>query len=320
MPYSRGHSPDRVSAMELVVGSFEDIEAAFYDVKYGELRWRDVVPEASVDTSVNPGATTASYRVRDIRGKGAFRATHDKEIPTVGQTLDKILVPVEVAGVAGVFDREDARQVQFGYDQSLLTEIPDIMRKACERHIEGVVFYGDDDVKGFEGWLDYSLVPTGTVPNGAGGFPEWSTKTPAEIIADVNNAITAVWVNSKEIHLPDTVYLPGTQLGLIASTAKGDETDTTILEFLKKNNVYTSLTGQELTFKSIRYLEGAGAGDTDRFVVADTDPENTKLPFPIPFDLLEPQEHGYDVELYAEYKFGSFHLRYPKSMLYQDGI
>lgn len=320
MPYSQGHNPNRQTAMELVISSFEDMEAAFYDVLYGDIQWRDVVPEASIDTGVNPGADATSYRVRDRRGKGAFRAQHDNGIPTVGQTVDKILVPVEVAGVSAVFDRDDARKMQFGYNQNLLTELADIMREACERHVEGTIFYGDDSIGAFEGWLDYSNVTVSNAPNGAGGNPEWSTKTPAEIIKDVNDAITAVWTGSKQVHLPDTVFLPGEQLGYIAGTAKGDETDTTILEFLKKNNVYTSLTGKELTFKAVRYLDGAGAGGADRMVVAETNPRNFKVPFSIPFDLLDPQERGFDVELYAEYKFGSFHIRYPGCMLYVDDI
>lgn len=321
MPYTQGHNPNRQTAMELVVGSFEDMESAFYDVLYGDLQWREVVPEASVDGQINPGANVASYRSRDRRGKGSFRATHDQGVPTVGQTVDKILVPVEVAGVSATFDRDDARQIQFGYNENLLTELSGIMKEACDRHVEGTIFYGDDNVKDFEGWLDYSLVTTTNAPNGAGGFSEWTTKTPAEIIADINSAITTVWVNSKQVHLPDTVFLPGDQLGYIASTAKGDQTDTTILEFVKKNNTYTSMTGQELTFKAIRYLDAAGAGGEDRMVVAQMGrTENFKLPFPLPYDLLEPQEAGFSVELYAEYKFGSFHVRYPACMLYVDGI
>jgi len=321
MPYTPGHSPNRQSAMELVVGSFEDMETEFYNVQYPDLQWKDVIPEASIDTSINAGANVASYRVRDRRGKGSFRATHDQGVPTVGQTVDKVLVPIEVAGVSATFDRDDARQIQFGYNENLLTELAGIMREACDRHVEATTFFGDDTVKDFEGWLDYSLVTVSNAVNGAGGASEWSSKTPTEIIADINSAISAVWTSTEQLHLPDTVYLPGEQLAYIASTAKGEETDTTILEFVKKNNIYTSLTGKELTFKAIRYLDQAGAGGADRMVVAEMSrADNFKMPFPLPFDLLEPQESGFAVELYAEYKFGSFHLRYPRSMFYVDGI
>ena len=305
--------------MELLVGSFEDMKSEFYEVKYGEIQWRDVIPEASVDTSINPGATSTSYRVYDQRGKGSFRSQHDNGVPTVGQTLGKNIVPIEVAGVSAIFDTEDARQIQFGHNQSLLSELPNVMRKACERHVEGTVFFGDENIQDFQGWLDYAGVTITTVGNGAGGNPEWNTKTPDEILGDINDAISAVWNGTKQVHLPDTVYLPGTQLAFIAAF-RIPEINMTVLEFIKANNIYTALTGQELTIKSVRYLDGAGAGGTDRMVVAETNAENVTLPFPLPFDLLEPQERGFDVELYAEYKFGSFHMRYPASMIYVDGI
>lgn len=320
MTYQFGHNPNRVSALELVVGSFEDLQNTFYDVLYPEFLWRDVVPEASVNTGINPGATSTSYRVRDHRGKGSFRGRHDNGVPTVGRTLDKNIIPIEVAGVSAIFDREDARQTQMGLNENLLTELPKIMREACDRHVEGTIFYGDADV-GFLGWLDYPGVILQTAPNGAGGNSEWSTKTPDEIVADINDAITAVWVGSKQIHLPNTVYLPGTQLAAIASRKMSENSDKTILEYVRQNNIYSSLNGgAPLEIKSIRYLDQAGAGNTDRMAVAEVNERNVQLPFPLPYDLLEPQEHGYDVNIFAEYKFGSFHMPYPRSMVYVDGI
>lgn len=321
MPYQQGHNPNRQSAFDIVTGAFEDVEAKFYEVKYGEMQWRNVIPEASIDSSINPGADTTSYFVHDIRGKGGFRSKHDQGVPTVGQTLDKILVPMEVAGVTAKFDREDARKMQFGYNMNLLTDLSAIMRKACERHVEGTVFYGDADVKILEGWLDHSKVTVANAVNGAGGFSEWSTKTPDEIVADVNTMLTTVWTGSKQVHLPDTLYLPGEQLALLVSTKMSAQADKSIFEFLKTNNLYTAMTGNELEIKNIRYLDQAGVANVDRAVVAqEKDAENFKLPFPLPFELLEPQQQGFDVELFAEYKFGGFHVRYPKSMLYTDGI
>jgi hypothetical protein len=306
--------------MELVVGSFEDLEAAFYDVLYGEHQWRQVVPEASIDTAINPGATTKSYRVKDWRGRASWRSRHGQNIPTVGRTLDKNLVPMEVGSISAIFDREDARQVQFGYDESLLTDLPGYMRMACDNHVEGTVFYGDPNVN-FDGWLDYTGVDRADAALNAGATSrEWVDKTSDEIQFDVNNAITTVWVNSKLVHMPDVVYLPPTQYGYIASRRMSDASDKSILDYLKTNNVYTSTTGKELRFVPIRYLDDAGSGDTARMVVAETNPRNQVLPFPLPFDLLEPQLFGFDVHLYAEYKFGSFHVRYPGSLSYTDGI
>ena len=320
MPFTTGHTPNRVSAMELVVGSFEDLEATFYEVLYPEHQWREIVSEASVDTAINPGATTKSYRVKDWRGRATWRGRHDQSIPTVGRTLDKNLVPIEVGGIAGIFDREDARQVAYGYDESLLTELPAIMRMACDNHVEGTVFFGDGNVN-FDGWLDYTGVDRSDAALNAGATSRlWINKTSDEIQFDINDAISTVWINSKLIHMPDTVYLPPVSYAYITSRRMSDASDKSIMEYMTTNNVYTARTGQPLKFVPIRYLDDAGSGSTARMVVAETNPRNIVLPFPLPYDLLEPQEWGFDVHLYAEYKFGSFHVRYPGSMAYIDGI
>ena len=319
MPFDFGQNPNRINALELVVGSFEDMESAFYEVLYGEHQWRQVVPEGSINTSVNPGASTASYRVRDWKGKGSFRARHDQGVPTVGQTVDKNLIPIETAGVTGVFDRDDARAVRMGYEEDLLQELPRIMRMACDNHVEGTIFYGDPEL-GFLSWLDYPTVDILVAPNGASGFSDWPQKTSDEIQFDINNAISTVWVDTKLRHIPDTVYLPPDRLALISSLRMSDASDKSVMDYIKVNNIFTATTGKELKLVAIRYLDGAGVAGVQRMVAEDTDPRNTKLPFSIPFDLLEPQPFGFDVHLFAEYKYGSYHKPYPKSMNYTDGI
>lgn len=320
MPFEVGHNPNRVSAMELVQKSFQDIEQRFYEVKYPDLLWNQVLPEGSIDTGINPGATITSYRVTDWRGHGQFRSKHGQNIPTVGRTLDQVNVPISVASVSGIFDTEDARQVQFGYGENMLTVLPEIMRKAAERHVEGVFFYGDTDLN-FLGFIDYPTVDKSTVVNGGGGSPLWENKTPTEILFDINDAISTMICNSKNIHIPKVIYLPCDKLAYIASQLiSANDSANTILSFVKKNNAATNISGVELEFRSLRYLEGAGVGATDRMVLMDTEAENFKFPFPLPFDLLDPQMVGFDVHLLSEYKFGSFHVRRPQAMLYADGI
>lgn len=304
---------------DLAIGVFEDAKAAFYDVKYPELQWKEVIPSGSIDTSINAGAHSTSYRSRDRQGKGAFISTMDQGVPTVGNSVTKINVNLYVAGVGATFSRDDARAMQKGYSTNLMSDLTSDMRLASERHVDDVVFYGDDNMA-ITGWLDLPNVTATAVPNGAGGFPEWSTKTPEEILFDLNNALVSLWENSKQVHLPDTMYLPTAQYGLIATTRANTTNADTILTVLKQNNLYTNLTGKELTVKPIRHLDGAGVASVDRMVVADTRSENLLLPFSIPFELLPPQLSGYNVELLSEYKFGSVHIRYPLSMNYFDSI
>lgn len=318
MTYNFGNLPAN-AATELVFGQFEEVQAGFQDVLYPELQWRDVLLEGSLLTGINPGATAWSTMIRDWRGKGAFRGRHDTSVPTVAFGQDKAMVPIEVGGVTAKIDREDVRQYQFGQNSNLLSEIPQIMRMASERHFEGTFFYGDDTL-GFQPWLDYIGVSSDTAPNGAGGSPLWANKTNEEIIDDVNDTITAVWTDSKFVHMPGHVALDGSKMGILASRKMEGSGGISLLKYLTENNIFTNQTGRPLTFVPIRYLSDAGAGSTSRMVVFEKMERNHKVPFPIFFELLAPQERGYDVELFAEYKFGSNYLPYPGSMAYLDGI
>lgn len=69
-----------------------------------------------------------------------------------------------------------------------------------------------------------------------------------------------------------------------------------------------------------RYLTGAGTGGTDRMVVMDRSRNNQMLPFPLAYQLSEPQPKPLAVAWYAENKFGSYHVRQQGSMVYVDGI
>lgn len=55
-------------------------------------------------------------------------------------------------------------------------------------------------------------------------------------------------------------------------------------------------------------------------VIMDRRKENQILPFPLPYQLSEPQPKPLAVAWYAENKFGSYHVRQQGSMAYVDGI
>ncbi|MNN03071.1 hypothetical protein D3C81_1157470 [compost metagenome] len=103
-----------------------------------------------------------------------------------------------------------------------------------------------------------------------------------------------------------------------ASGATGE--NVTVLEYIKKNNLFTSLTGQELQVVGLRYLQGAGSGGTNRMILSEFKDENNYMPMSMPFNMLAPQDEQFATNLFAEYKFGSYHKPYPTSAQFIDGI
>lgn len=322
--FSAGNPSGLAGAMGFSVDIFEQIRAGAVDVKLPDILWSKVLPGASLDTSINVGAKLTSYRVKDRRGKGAFRAAVGKDIPTVGVTINKVTIPMESAAVSASIDLDDIRAVAFGHEgMNLITDSGAVMREASERHIEHVFFYGFSTL-GFAGWLDYSLSPLTTAGTKAAGGTTWAAATPDEIITDVQAWIGQVMTNSKMVFKPGRLSLPIAQWVLITSKringTAGNGVNQTVAEFLAKNNAYTAATGQPLEIVPIRYLQGAGVSGVDRAILEDTTPDNFYLPMSEVFNMLPPQDVALATNLFATYKFGSFHRTQPLSSLQIDGI
>lgn len=314
-----GAQPSRESAFEFFLSNMEQFQERFRNVKHQDLLWKKVIPFESIDTGVNPGADSVSYPVGDWSGLGAFRARFGNNIPSVAMTFGKNNVPLQVGGISARMDADEVRAAQFGMRMNLHTRFPEVMRKACEFHVEGVFFYGDESV-GFLPWLDYPGVPETVAAVGAGGDTEWESKTPDEIVFDLNMALASVWVNSRQVHMPNWVGLPSGHYGYIASTPRSANSDTTILEYFLKSNICANSGRGQVTVEPLPYLDDAGASGAARMISGEKKEENFLMPFSLPFALLAPQFEGFNINLFAEYKFGSVHMPYPAAYLFTDGI
>lgn len=311
--------------MGFTVDVFEQLTARAYDVKLPDIRWSETIRPGSIDTSINPGAKLTSYRVRDRRGRGAFRAAVGKDIPTVGVTMNKVVIPLESAACMASADLDDIRSVAFGFEgMNLLTDLGVVMREASERHIEQVFFFGYEDL-GFAGYIDYSLVPSTTAGTKAAGGTAWANATGDEIVKDIQTALGLVYTNSKGVFLPNRVEIPLAQLVQIAGQRMGGASgptgeNVTVLDYVKRNNLHTQLTGRDLEVVGLRYLAGAGPEGADRMIVSDDSDDNNYLPMSQPFEVLPPQDEQFATNLFAHWKFGSYHKPYPTSAFFIDGI
>jgi len=303
-----------ITASELVVSIFDQVDSAFYDVLYPDILWREHISQGSVKTDINPGAMNHVYRSRDVKGMGQFIQGNVKNIPRVGQSIGQNIVPMLDAAVGCELTDMEAERYQYGYNSSLAQDMGEVMRRATDLHVERCMFFGDA-MAGFLPYLDYPTVTK--IPADA-----WSGTDPSLWIAAINDAMTSIWVNSKNVHLPDTIEIPPslyamlTKAYVIGSGSVG--VAVSAIEYFLKNNIYTLVTKKELTIKPLRYLEGAGVGGADRIIIKENLDRNFVLPFPLPYTLAQPVPITFGVETFARYKFGSFNIRYPGCMAYLD--
>lgn len=315
MPYDFSVKNDgAVKATELVVSIYDQVDSAFYDVLYPDILWKDNIPQGSVKTDISPGAMNHVYRSRDIKGMGQFVNGDVKNIPRVGQTIGQITVPILDAAVGCTVTDAEARRYQMGYQSSLAQDLGEVMRRATELHVERTFFFGDDLAQ-FLPYLDYPTVTK--IPSDA-----WTGTDPRVWVEAINDAITAVWTNSKNVHLPDTIKIPPslfsmlTQAYVIGTGVVG--VAVSAIKYLLENNIYTLVTGKTLNVKPLRYLEGAGVAGADRIIIEESHARNFVMPFPLPYQLAQPVPVPLGVETFAEYIFGSFNVRYPGCMAYMD--
>lgn len=324
-------SAANVTAADIAFELSAQLDKEFYDVLYPDREWYNIVLKEQIYSDINPGATSYAYMSRNRHGAAAFIGNGpNSDIPMVGQSLGAVQVPIAYAAVGAEVTNEDARQFAFGTGGNLAQDLGTAMREACDNLMESTIIFGNAEL-GFQGWIDYDGI-TVLAPGASAATPtstKWADKTPLEIVNDVNDALTAMWQNSRTLFKPTTVFLPLEQYALISSTpmvvgnigtATGTGIAMNILDYLVKNNIMYRVTGKELEVIPSRYLDTAGELGNARMVIMDRRKENQILPFPLPYNLTEPQPRPLSVAWYAENKFGSYHVRQQGSMMYVDGI
>jgi hypothetical protein len=314
-----------IKATELVVSVYDQVEAGFYDALYPEILWKTILPAESVKTDINPGAMSYVYRSRDFKGMGQFVQGDVRNIPRVGQSVGQISVPILDAAVGATLTDSEARKYQYAYQTALAQDYGEIMKKAAEYHVERTFFFGSTagQFPAFLAHPNIQVIPI--TPFADSNVMDW--------LNALNGAITAVYMNSKTVHMPDTLFLPPAKLSLLALTpvvlgTGSGETGlaTTALDWLREKSIYSALSADEtgttkkLKIRPLRYLAGAGVGGVDRAILGEWIPRNFMMPFPMPYQLSQPVPISLGVEMFAEYVFGPFHPRYPGAFAYIDGL
>lgn len=317
-----------VTAQEVAFSIYTAVDSAFFDVEYPEQDWYKVLKDDQIISNINAGAQNYGFITRDRQGSAAFIGqAENNNIPMVSQSIGAVTVPLAASAVGAKINNEDARQWQFGFNGNLAQELGEIMRVACDNLIETSTMFGDSSV-GFQGFINYpgvvisNAMPSESVP----ASTKWKDKTAQEMIKDVQSSIRAVYLRTRTVMLPNVVFLPPEQFSMLNDTpftlGTGGATAafSSALDYLKRNNLYTQLRGQELEIVPIRYLQGAGVDGVNRMVVQDRSAKNQAMPFPLPYQVQAPVPVPLGAEFYSEQKHGSYAMRQPAATMYVDGI
>jgi hypothetical protein len=308
---------DAQTALGFVTPMFYNIEKTIYQKKYPSFDYASIVP---VDTSGNPWAVGTLFRSSDIAGKAEFLSGKGHDMPYADITGDQALKGFELAGIGYEWSLEELQRAAMEGRQ-IGPEKAEAARKVAEQFLYNVAITGNSE-KNWTGAInDPNVTVVTAAATGTGSTTTWSTKTPANIIADINTPITGMYTSTNEVELADTVLLPTSRFLYLASTPRSDTSDTTLLQFLQESNPYTAETGRPLLIRGVRALETAGAGGTARMVTYRRDESVLRLHLPMPHQFLPPfQKSSMTWEVAGILRTGGTEVRLPKAMRYTDGI
>jgi hypothetical protein len=198
------------------------------------------------------------------------------------------------------------------------------MKLKYQMDIDQMVYVGDTDYNK-TGMFNSALVTPYNVPLGTQGVTTWVTatgvitKSPDEIVADVNFLLTQAWTNAGYALIPTHLRLPPIHFSTLSSQKVSNAGNISIIEYIKKNSITNSSYGRELDIQPVKWLPGLGAGGTNRMVAYTKDKDRVRYPL-VPLQRTPIQFRG--LHQVVEYwgRLGVIELVYPETMQYADGI
>lgn len=293
------------------------INTSVYQMRYPDIRYRGVVP---VDTTGPEYVASITYFSMDDVGAADWIHAASDDVPKVELTRGTASTTVQDAGIGYGWNTSELGQAQLlGIDLS--NAKARAARRKAEEMVDDVAFYGSAE-KGLNGVVNSpDVTVVDAAATGTGSSTEWEDKTPGQILADVNGILTGTFVGTNYTGLADTLLLPYTKMHDIGTRQMSENSETTLLAWLKTNNVYTMETGQPLTIRSLRGLDTAGAAGEARAVAYRNSPEVVVLHMPMPFRFFPVWQTGpfkYDVP--GMMRLGGVEFMLPREAAYLDGI
>lgn len=289
------------------------VKARTYDVQYPELKFREMFP---VSNEAGAGAETISYLTFDETGIAEYIGAGAKDLPRADIGGKETIIPVRTLGISVGYTTDEIRKsarVGRSIDQRKISSA----RRGMETKMNQVAWFGDAD-KGHLGVFTHPNIPTAVAPNGGGGSPLWANKTPDEILADMNDGVNDVFVNTSMVESVNTLAMSPESYVLVSTTARSINSDLTILEYFLRNNKGVQVTPCNECAASVRAQFGLSAVNV--LLAYNRSPEKISFEEPMPLLFHPEQREGLEIKVPMEASIGGFNAYYPMSLNIVTGI
>jgi len=297
----------------------EFVKSKTYDIKYPNLKATKLIP-MSMDAGA--GADTITYQQLNSAGIAKIIANYADDLPRADVFGKEFTSNVRTIGMAYGYNRQEIRAAQMA-GRPLRDKKATATRKANDEEVNRIGWFGDD-INGLIGFLTQPNVPSAVVATGiTSGNVRWiggTPKNPAEILQDMNDAVTRIISLTLGVENPNTILLPIDQQRKIATTRLDSGTDTTIMEYFLKNNPQINVIEWVNELNDVSPAPSGGASPTDIGITYEKNIDILSFEIPMTFTQLAPQERNLEFVVNTESRNGGVIVYYPLAIDFMEGI
>lgn len=288
----------------------ESVQSRIYEYEYPPYKAFTLIP---VTYDIPPGAEFWTVTGFQSVGRARVIESYADDLPEASLLGVQLTNKIVSIGASYRYSHQEIRAAQFA-NLALDDRLAMAARRAIDQKVNQLALNGDPTT-GLYGWLNNPNIPTVTVPaDGVGASTLWSTKTPDQVLRDMNLIVNQIVVNSNEVEMPDTLLLPLEQFTYISSTPRSINSDTTILNFFLMNNPYIT------RVEALPQLAGAGVGGANVMLAYNRSEDKMVMGIAMPFTQYAPQERNLEFVINCELRFAGVSIYYPYSMIIGEGI
>lgn len=309
------------STLAYYVNQLDNLDKKLYEPLYSVTWGRDI----KLRTGITMANESTSFIRSNIGAIGTQSASgkpwispNTTTLPGVSINGERVTLPLRLLGQEVSYTSVELERSQL-IGQPIDSQKFNALNILYQMNTDEMVYVGDTAV-GAEGLLNSTLVTAASVTaDGSGSSTLWSTKTPDQILRDVNDMITAAWSASGFSVCPDKLLLPPAQYAYIASQKISTAGNVSILTFLEDNSISLRVNGRKLDIQPVKWLTGRGTAGADRMVCYTNDEDRVRFPM-VPIRRETPYYLGIKFNAPYIWAFGEVEFVYPETVIYRDGI
>lgn len=275
---------------------------------YPQYKAKNLLP---MQSEASPGDEEFAYIVADRVGMFDLITNYADDLPITDVQGEKIVTDIAEFGGAVIYSIHDQERAATS-GQPLVPRKMVANRDAAEQKFDRIAWLGDTK-SGLVGIANHPNITVDTVVAGASTATEWTSKTAAEIYADLARPFVDQATDTNGIERPDTIVLSSSRLETARTTFFGDNTGDSALKRFQES--YPGV-----TIETVEWMATAGAGDTQALLAYRNDNQKIGVETPLPYTVMPPEARNLATIVNARMRTAGAVVYFPLSVTKLQGI